>query len=45
MNTLRPEMVKYAKEHGVLDVYFNTNAMFLDENMSRKLIEQVWTEF
>ena len=32
-------MVKYAKEHGVLDIYFNTNAMFLDERMSRRLIE------
>lgn len=34
-----PDMVKYAKEHGVLDVYFNTNGMLLDEAMSRKLIE------
>jgi radical SAM protein with 4Fe4S-binding SPASM domain len=34
-----PDMVRYAKEHGVLDVYFNTNGMLLDENMSRRLIE------
>ncbi len=34
-----PDMVKYAKNHGVLDIYFNTNGMLLDEAMSRKLIE------
>ena len=33
------EMVRYAKEHGVLDVYFNTNGMLLDERMSEKLID------
>ena len=39
INPQVPDMVKYAKEHGVLDIYFNTNAMFLDERMSRRLIE------
>lgn len=34
-----PKMVKYAKEHGVLDVYFNTNAMFLTEDVIKELIE------
>lgn len=34
-----PDMVSYAKDHGVLDVYFNTNAMFLDGDMCRRLIE------
>lgn len=38
-NSEVPKMVQYAKEKGVLDVYFNTNAMFLDERMCRSLIE------
>lgn len=33
-----PQMVKYAKERGVLDIYFNTNGMLLTEEMSRELI-------
>ncbi len=33
-----PQMVKYAKERGVLDVYFNTNGMLLTEDISRELI-------
>lgn len=33
------EMVKYAKEKGIEDVMFNTNAAILTEEMSRKLIE------
>lgn len=32
------EMVAYAKNAGVMDVYFNTNAMLLNELMSEKLI-------
>ena len=39
INKQVPDMVKYAKEHGVLDIYFNTNGMFLDEEMCRRLIE------
>ena len=31
--------VKYAKDSGLIDVYFNTNAMLLDEDMARMLIE------
>jgi len=32
------DFVKYAKQKGLIDVYFNTNAMFLTEEISRKLI-------
>lgn len=32
------EMVAYAKEKGILDIYFNTNGMLLDETMSVELI-------
>lgn len=34
-----PEMIKYAKSRGVLDVYFNTNGMLLTEDVSKALIE------
>jgi len=34
-----PEMVKYAKDKGVIEVMFNTNATLLDEKMARALIE------
>lgn len=33
------EMVYYAKKKGVLDVFFNTNGMLLNEKMSRSLID------
>lgn len=33
------EMVAYAKKKGIMDIYFNTNAMLLDEKMCRGLIE------
>lgn len=33
------EMVKYAKDKGVLDVYFNTNGMLLNKKMSSGLID------
>jgi MoaA/NifB/PqqE/SkfB family radical SAM enzyme len=33
------ERVKYAKDHGVLDVMFNTNASMLTEEMSHKLLD------
>ena len=38
VNKYVPEMVKYAKERGVLDIYFNTNGMLLTEEISRDLI-------
>lgn len=38
MNKAIPDMVKYAKDRGVLDIYFNTNGMLLTEEMSRALI-------
>jgi len=34
-----PRMVKYAKDAGILDVYFNTNAVRLTEPMIRSLID------
>lgn len=33
------EMVRYAKEKGLVDVMFNTNAALLNEKISRELIE------
>lgn len=39
MNKDLPKMVAYAKNKGILDVYFNTNGMLLTENISKKLIE------
>ncbi|KPK42822.1 MAG: hypothetical protein AMJ78_01115 [Omnitrophica WOR_2 bacterium SM23_29] len=33
------KFVKYAKDRGLLDVYFNTNALLLTEEMSRRLID------
>lgn len=32
------EMIRYAKQAGVIDVMFNTNAVLLDESTSRELI-------
>jgi MoaA/NifB/PqqE/SkfB family radical SAM enzyme len=34
-----PEMVQYAKEKGVIDVYFNTNATLLNEERINRLID------
>ena len=34
-----PEMIAHARKKGILDVYFNTNAMLLTESKSRALIE------
>ncbi|MCI8972728.1 MAG: radical SAM protein [Lachnospiraceae bacterium] len=39
INPCLPDMIEYAKKKGVLDVYFNTNAMLLNEDMSRRLID------
>lgn len=33
------EFVRYAKQKGLIDVYFNTNAMLLNDDMARKLID------
>lgn len=38
LNPRLVEMIEYAKQAGVLDVMFNTNAMRLDEELSRRLI-------
>ncbi|GEM_PF-1166828 len=34
-----PQMVKYAKDHGVIEVSFNTNATLLTKEKSKQLIE------
>ena len=34
-----PDMVRYAKEKGVMDVYFNTNGVLLTADISGRLIE------
>ncbi len=39
LNPHIPEMIRYAKQRGVLDVYFNTNAMLLTEQKCRDIIE------
>ncbi len=39
MNPLLIDMIRYAKEKGLVDVMFNTNATLLTEKSSRKLIE------
>ncbi len=39
MNRRLVEMIRYAKEAGVVDVMFNTNATVLTERISRELIE------
>ncbi|NQT49985.1 radical SAM protein [Candidatus Kuenenbacteria bacterium] len=33
------EFVKYAKDKGLIDVYFNSHGLLLNEDMARKLIE------
>jgi radical SAM protein with 4Fe4S-binding SPASM domain len=33
------EFISYAKQKGLIDVYFNTNALLLSENVSARLIE------
>ncbi|UCB56994.1 MAG: radical SAM protein [Candidatus Omnitrophota bacterium] len=33
------EMVAYAKKRGIIDIYFNTNGTFLDENKINQLID------
>lgn len=33
------KFIRYAKDKGLIDVYFNTNAMLLTEDISKKLIE------
>lgn len=39
LNKSLPEMVAYAKEKGIMDVYFNTNAALLTREIGKKLIE------
>ncbi|MBQ3800676.1 MAG: radical SAM protein [Treponema sp.] len=39
LNPRIPDMIRYAKSRGVLDVYFNTNAMLLTEETCHKIID------
>ena len=39
LNKSLPEMIAYAKEKGIMDVYFNTNAVLLTRDIGKKLIE------
>jgi len=39
LNKELPQMIAYAKEKGIMDVYFNTNAVLLTSDVNRKLIE------
>lgn len=39
LNKNLPEMVSYAKKKGIMDVYFNTNAVLLSGDIGKKLIE------
>lgn len=39
MNPQLADMVRYAKEKNILDVMINTNAVRLDENLSKELID------
>lgn len=34
-----PDMVKYAKEKGIMEVQFNTNGLLLDRYLSKKLVK------
>ena len=39
LNKALPEMIAYAKKKGIMDIYFNTNAVLLTPEISKKLIE------
>lgn len=39
LNKNLPEMIAYAKEKGIMDIYFNTNAVLLTREIGKKLIE------
>ncbi|MFH1423802.1 MAG: radical SAM/SPASM domain-containing protein [Candidatus Nealsonbacteria bacterium] len=39
LNKDLPEMIAYAKKKGIMDIYFNTNAVLLTPETSKKLIE------
>lgn len=39
LNKFLPAMVLYAKKQGIMDVYFNTNAVLLNRDTGKKLIE------
>lgn len=39
LNKELPQMIAYAKEKGIMDVYFNTNAVLLTSDVNKRLIE------
>ncbi len=39
LHPMLPEMIQYAKEKGIMDVYFNTNATLLNEDIINHLID------
>lgn len=39
LHPMLPEMVEYAKNRGIMDVYFNTNALLLDSGMVERFID------
>ena len=39
LNKALPEMIAYAKKKGIIDIYFNTNAVLLTQDVSKKIIE------
>lgn len=39
LNKDLPKMISYAKEKGIMDVYFNTNAVLLTRDIAKKIIE------
>ena len=39
MHPKMPELVRYAKEKGIIDVFMNTNATILTEKYARKVVE------
>lgn len=39
LNRFLPEMIAYAKNKGIMDVYFNTNAALLTSEVNKKLID------
>lgn len=39
LNKNIPEMIKYAKDKGIIDIFFHTNGILLKKNISRKVVE------
>lgn len=39
INKLLPQMIKYAKDKGIIDVMINTNGVLMDEEYTKKIID------